>query len=375
MDDVIDDFLRMAQRCERAAKMFDEEPILSIRKPLLEAIDSIDMAWSRSWIGYQANVYKADLQPCRAGDYFDTEWGANNAYSNRTTGEWAEFTYEIIYAEIIRRSGNVDTDLFPATAKKVGKVFDECKAELLPTFDAVISTYGDDVLKQKRAELEKVKEHISASDFLEAVAPRQLWSRDSLAMHGGRQPPPHLQVKAWLLEECSYGKQATTLAAIARHAATYLQKAKKMKGKTVGKTEGPIFIGHGRSATWQDLKTFLVERLGCEHEEFNRKPIAGHSNKERLLEMLDQCCFAFIVMTAEDEQPDGRVQARQNVVHEAGLFQGRYGFERAIVLLEEGCEEFSNIHGIGQIRFPKANIKAAFEDIRAVLEREGILKR
>jgi predicted nucleotide-binding protein len=39
-----------------------------------------------------------------------------------------------------------------------------------------------------------------------------------------------------------------------------------------------------------------------------------------------------------------------NVVHEAGLFQGRLGFTRAIIMLEEGCEEFSNIEGLGQLR-------------------------
>ncbi len=62
-----------------------------------------------------------------------------------------------------------------------------------------------------------------------------------------------------------------------------------------------------------------------------------------------------------------------NVIHEAGLFQGRLGFERTIILLEEGCEEFSNIQGLGQIRFPSGNIKAIFEDIRHVLEREGLV--
>jgi len=88
--------------------------------------------------------------------------------------------------------------------------------------------------------------------------------------------------------------------------------------------------------------------------------------------MLDAAAFAFLVMTAEDEQFDGKVRARENVVHEVGLFQGRLGFARAIVLVEDGCEEFSNIHGLGQIRFPRGNIAAKFEDIRAVLERERI---
>ena len=89
--------------------------------------------------------------------------------------------------------------------------------------------------------------------------------------------------------------------------------------------------------------------------------------------MLDNAAIAVLVLTAEDEQQDGNMRARLNVVHEAGLFQGRLGFTRAIILLEDGCEEFSNISGLGQIRFPKGNIKAQFEEVRRVLEREGII--
>ena len=151
----------------------------------------------------------------------------------------------------------------------------------------------------------------------------------------------------------SYGTQVKSLGQIARHAAAVLRKRHKMKGRTVAKTDGKIFIGHGQASVWIELKDFLVERLGLEHEEFNRTPIAGLSNKERLLTMLDSSCFAFLVLTAEDEQADGTHHARANVVHEAGLFQGMYGFERAIILLEDGCSEFSNIHGISQIRFPQ----------------------
>jgi predicted nucleotide-binding protein len=78
-------------------------------------------------------------------------------------------------------------------------------------------------------------------------------------------------------------------------------------------------------------------------------------------------------MTAEDELLDGKIQARMNVIHEVGLFQSKLGFSKAIVLLEDGCEEFSNIQGLGQIRFPNGNIAGAFEDIRKVLEREGVI--
>jgi predicted nucleotide-binding protein len=121
------------------------------------------------------------------------------------------------------------------------------------------------------------------------------------------------------------------------------------------------------------LKDFVQDRLGLPWDEFNRVPVAGVTNIARLSEMLDAAAIAFLVMTAEDEMADGAVRARMNVVHEAGLFQGLLGFTKAIVLLEEGCEEFSNIQGLGQIRFPKGNLSAAFEEIRRVLEREGLI--
>ncbi|HEX4164439.1 MAG TPA: TIR domain-containing protein [Bryobacteraceae bacterium] len=108
-------------------------------------------------------------------------------------------------------------------------------------------------------------------------------------------------------------------------------------------------------------------------DEFNRVAVAGIPNVVRLSEMLDAASIAFLVLTAEDEKTDGKWQARMNVIHEAGLFQGRLGFHRAIVMLEEGCEEFSNITGLGQIRFPKGNIKASFHDVELVLEREGLV--
>ncbi len=132
-------------------------------------------------------------------------------------------------------------------------------------------------------------------------------------------------------------------------------------------------VGHGGSPLWRELKDFVQDRLGLPWDEFNRVPVAGVTNIARLSEMLDAAAIAFLVMTAEDEMAGGAVQARMNVVHEAGLFQGRLGFTKAIVLLEEGCEEFSNIQGLGQIRFPKGKISAAFEEVRRVLEREGLI--
>lgn len=133
-----------------------------------------------------------------------------------------------------------------------------------------------------------------------------------------------------------------------------------------------VFIGHGRSNQWKDLKDFINDRMELPWDEFNRVPVAGVTNIARLSEMLNSAAIAFIVMTAEDEHADEKLHARMNVIHETGLFQGRLGFTRSIIVLESGCEEFSNIQGLGQIRFPEGNIRACFEEIRQVLEREGL---
>jgi predicted nucleotide-binding protein len=121
------------------------------------------------------------------------------------------------------------------------------------------------------------------------------------------------------------------------------------------------------------MKDFIRDRLQLPVDEFNRVPIAGITNIDRLSRMLDEAAAAFLVLSAEDERVDGTMTARLNVVHEVGLFQGRLGFGRAIVMLEEGCEGFTNIEGLGQIRFPAGNIASSFENVRQLLERERLI--
>jgi predicted nucleotide-binding protein len=160
---------------------------------------------------------------------------------------------------------------------------------------------------------------------------------------------------------------------LARKAASHLERKAK-RGVRDSRVGTNVFIAHGRAAAWRELKDFVQDRVRLPWDEFNRMPAAGVTNIARLSEMLDAAAIAFLVMTAEDELADGTVQARMNVIHEAGLFQGRLGFTRAIVMLEDGCEEFSNVSGLGQIRLPRGNISASFEEVRRVLEREGSIE-
>lgn len=131
-----------------------------------------------------------------------------------------------------------------------------------------------------------------------------------------------------------------------------------------------VFIGHGRSSSWRDLKDHLQDQHGIKVVAYEIGARAGHTIRDILEEMLGQASIAFLVMTGEDVQEDGAIRSRQNVVHEVGLFQGKLGFPRGIVLLEEGAEEFSNLHGIQQIRFGKNSIRETFGDVLATIRRE-----
>jgi len=144
---------------------------------------------------------------------------------------------------------------------------------------------------------------------------------------------------------------------------------KSLGSTTPGKR---VFIGHGRSLEWLRLKSFLSDDLSLDCDEFNIEPTPGIHTTDRLEAMLSQAGMAFLVMTAEDRHADGTVHARENVVHEVGLFQGRLGSRRAIVMLEDGCSKFSNLDGLTLIFFPPNDIRARFEDVRRVLKREGI---
>ena len=192
---------------------------------------------------------------------------------------------------------------------------------------------------------------------------RTIYGSESLAVKAW--PPVHDAItkeQAKLLLEERLAKAERLLKGIQDSAVSALQRPAGDR----------VFIGHGRSAVWRELKDFLQDRLSLPWEEFNRESVSGIATTERLGQMLDVSTFAFLVMTAEDEHADSSRHARANVIHEVGLFQGRLGNRRAIMLVEDGCEQFSNVHGLTHIPFPHGRIDAVFEEIRRVLEREGL---
>ena len=131
-----------------------------------------------------------------------------------------------------------------------------------------------------------------------------------------------------------------------------------------------IFIGHGRSDLWRDLKDHLQDQQGYDVEAYEIGARAGHAIRDILESMLEKSDFAILILTGEDQTTDDAMHPRLNVVHELGLFQARLGFNRAIAVVADNVEEFSNIHGLQQIRFSGDRVRETFGDILATLRRE-----
>lgn len=337
---------------------------------LMVVAGELQHSWSGSNLGYHACIYYDGLQRRPPGAAFSSEWGLLDLIvSSSTVGEWEEFDPDDVKDELFRRAEITDVD----SARKDSIVLREKVKDAESEVASELSLADDDpFLTSLKEELKKARlddEHAIASALLPSG---QIMSRDSLAVTAGLKVAPHQEVFAKASALLLPAKSASIVASVVRKAGSHLERKsrRERKAERVGTN---VFIGHGRSPLWRELKDFVVERLRLPYDEFNHVPVAGMTNIARLSEMLDAAAFALIVMTAEDEQADGSRRARMNVIHEVGLFQGRLGFGRAIVLLEEGCEEFSNIQGLGQIRFPTGNIAAAFEEVRAVMEREGLI--
>lgn len=341
---------------------------------LTGVIEDVSKSFSGSWLGYHSCVYYRGFNRPPAGAVFSPEWGLMDAMSMGSIGDWVTYQHDYVIDYIYNEANNIDLDDYGTSSQKAEAVFETCKSDAL----SLIYSNKENIKEDKFFTdlIEKIEKTvvIQENQYLSLCRPHgKFMSRDMNAVTNGIKTPPHIailcDVMAIKSPYTSCKELKSDLVKLANHI--------KNKEKTVVIEERRgvnVFIGHGRSHMWRELKDFVQDKLRLPYDEFNRVPVAGVTNITRLAQMLDQACIAFLVMTAEDEMMDGNKQARMNVIHEVGLFQGRLGFERAIVLLEEGCEEFTNINGLGQIRFPKGNISAVFQDIREVLERENIIQ-
>jgi hypothetical protein len=131
------------------------------------------------------------------------------------------------------------------------------------------------------------------------------------------------------------------------------------------------FISHGtESAALNKLEDFL-HNLGIIPLIVKEQPSLGKTISDKVEYYLQQSDFVIILATGDDEF-DGKLHPRQNVIHEIGLAQKTHP-NRIIYLLEEKVEFPSNIAPRVWERFKQRNMLGAFLCILRELRALGIL--
>lgn len=121
-----------------------------------------------------------------------------------------------------------------------------------------------------------------------------------------------------------------------------------------------VFVTHGRTHDWLAVKDYIESDVQLKTAELAQQPNMGRTVIEKLIDTADGCDSAVIVMTGDDVDDQGDVRVRENVMHEIGFFQGRYGRDRVILLHEDNVNIPTNLSGVVYSPFPKGRVDVCF---------------
>src|SRR5208282_4934066 len=298
-----DDLYSIARKAIDRANCIDSAAFASPLEALKDAANEVGKSWSGSWLGYHSRIYYAGFKPSPPGAHFSQEWGFMNTFSiPSTSGDWREYQFDDVVSLIMNKAGNPDLGPIELETEETKEFFEDARSTLVSRLSNALRRASDDKFLDDLLTQAKKLKIFDAADFISYMRPSgQIISRDMLAIEKGFHTPPHIIVLARVQAVQQPFQACKDLGKIAQRAASHLsdQEAKAVQQERIGTN---VFIGHGRSKVWKDLRDFIRDRLRLPWDEFNRVPVAGVTNIARLSQMLDGAAIAFLVMTAEDEQ-------------------------------------------------------------------------
>ena len=353
----------LLERKLAAAKSMRE----TVRKVRDEA-QRVEKSWCGSSLGNHAKMYYQGLEPVPKHAYWDVEWGMadGDLHPSKTKGTWQKYMIDEINDEIYSRCGTMQDEMSDYDAH-LFRTFEEAEAELMGILEQsegeMAEATRQRLLKDTKAQRGNLTTPAHEATQM-ALAHTPTISRDLENVARGPIPAAHHHILAEVqalrqleLGVEQLGKIASQITQATRQKQTR-QESEKMR-------DSKVFIGHdGQSHTWRAVKDYL-EKKGFEVDEFERTSVAGKQIKDRLEEMMEDAGWAVMIVTARDMEPSST-----NVIHEIGFAQGRLGWEKVIILLQEGCTVPSNLNGTVRLPFKDENIKSVFSDLEKNLRVE-----
>jgi sugar/nucleoside kinase (ribokinase family)/predicted nucleotide-binding protein len=136
-----------------------------------------------------------------------------------------------------------------------------------------------------------------------------------------------------------------------------------------------VFLVHEGKRDWQAVRRFIVNECKLQVFELSLANVDENSLAEIMEEQLPRCSFAVCVLSTEASPGGVAENADQDLVHQAGILQGRYGFKRVAILAEESCKTFSNIAGLIHLDFPSGQVETTFFELERMFQRESLIRR
>ncbi|MDR2429622.1 MAG: nucleotide-binding protein [Puniceicoccales bacterium] len=312
-----EELLQLANELDKVSINVNQKSIQSLK----DAAQRTGKSWCGSWLGYHSRVYYKNLESVPPGARFSVEWGFGDRLSNETCGDWAEYNFDDVVAQIEEWAKSPDKKALQSAAKEIATKNEDAQSRMLSILSRFRTRQPDDKFIEDMEESIKSEKCPVYSDLIRVFQGKKQWfTRDALAVGQGIQTPPHIHV---LAEAGTYEfpfLMCANLSKYARRAGSHMASFEE-KSKQTSRIGTHVFIGHGRSNTWKEFRDFIRDRIHLPWDEFNRVPVAGIPTTTRLMEMLNQAAIAILILTAEDDQADGKMHPRMNVIHEAGLFR------------------------------------------------------
>ena len=129
-----------------------------------------------------------------------------------------------------------------------------------------------------------------------------------------------------------------------------------------------VFISHGKNNLWQEVEKYIQTDLDLPTLVLSESEDPGQTYLEKLDDETNDCFFGIVIITADDEKLDPVTRDKQNLLHEIGFLQGKFGIENVLVLHQDSMEEYKNISSISYAPFSGNNIKSAFPRVMEELD-------
>jgi predicted nucleotide-binding protein len=171
---------------------------------------------------------------------------------------------------------------------------------------------------------------------------------------------PEMQMAPGSAEPVRYGRKQLDNLARWIDQAFEVRAHSELKAPSASPQDQRVFISHGRAPDWREVQSFIERDVGVQTLELAQEPNLGRTVLQKLEQESSKCTCVVIVMTGDDIDAAGNARARENVLHEIGFFQGRFGLSAVCLLHEEGTNIPSNIHGLVYIPFSKGYVSATF---------------